>query len=797
MAENSPTTFVRARPRKVSVTETYYYKVEVQDFINFQFDKADGEIKLEFLYDGAAQDFRWKLRQLLSTLLDRIKFLKQIKAIIQHFLHLRVIKWLVKWSGLLFLWRTLIGTILGREQDEKYFGVDAIADAAKGGSGCHTARVGRLVLYDERQVDLTKNWPTYETFAIELPIDSLQEKLKQNQRCILTYTYKPPQPTPAPLYLHKIELTDMELNSSMQLHSIYDELLSLTIPFEISVSAPSVDEKGKVTSNTIKLWWQEIQAQIVANNKIDGKKVNEEPQVLSQVWYIDTLDKLDDVVQRLALSRGGYILVERDQIKADDDKAIDDKAQRLKICLLKTAFQQNKVFIPVFVPYSYSIDNKEIFAIPIPAVPPRWYENRPDLHNDKVNNRLWVRSNALKIPVTARWINGETVSTVRDLAEIITGLANMRGGCFWVKCVRNSKQSPNNIVRDRINQARMYCVPPLDWKLIKIFDNAEDDQVFTIEIVQPSKEVHSVGGVICKWEDDQLKKLTPDKDTDEIYKLIWNHCRPSYPVIETLPVIEYAHLKGPQFDAREQNGAYYDPRQKTLKWTEKLPFDYNIEEQVYQKMLQVGFNRPVELYEQNELSGEVRISWPSKVLSGLGTIYFDALGVEIAREKLNIEKKSNIKIIFDSIVLLDVFQRRGFSALRELHFEGVKLEQSRLQDVQSMLADLGLENIRSTSNSTNAYFSQGDSIDEAYIEAERPDGLSIKLKIRGELTNLHRERKEGERTERMRVKSGSMHIIIHGFVVGDLLQAQELSKLLNHLQRLLKERFNYVRVQVV
>jgi hypothetical protein len=41
-----------------------------------------------------------------------------------------------------------------------------------------------------------------------------------------------------------------------------------------------------------------------------------------------------------------------------------------------------------------------------------------------------------------------------------------------------------------------------------------------------------------------------------------------------------------------------------------------------------------------------------------------------------------------------------------------------------------------------------------------------------------------------------MYIIIQGFVAGDLQQAQELSKLLNHLQRLLKERFNYVRVQV-
>jgi hypothetical protein len=82
------------------------------------------------------------------------------------------------------------------------------------------------------------------------------------------------------------------------------------------------------------------------------------------------------------------------------------------------------------------------------------------------------------------------------------------------------------------------------------------------------------------------------------------------------------------------------------------------------------------------------------------------------------------------------------------------------------------------------------------ISAERSDGLWIEIDITGKSRDFARERKEGERTERMRLESGHLHITIRGGIEGELHVTQDLSRLMNDLQRLLKERFSYVRAQV-
>lgn len=793
----SPIAFVRARPRKITITETYCYKVQVQEFVNFRFDKAEGEVKLEFIYDGEDPNVRWKLRQFIDSLISQVKVLKWIKGKLEYFFDLRVLKWLTKWSGLALLYQRLVEILLGGKRNPKYFDTAAIKDAKAYNAEHETALAGHLVLYDSQQSKHAKGWSPYNTFAVELPINDLQQKLEQNQKCTFNYKYEPPQPTVSPLHLPRIELKDTEINRAERLYPSYDELLRLTIPFEIDATTPTLDENDQVRIETVKQWWQEIQAKITEGKKTKKEKVEQEKLllVLDQIWYIDSLDELDEIVQLLAIQRGGYILIDANQVKIPDGKDAKEKFSSLKERLLQAAFQQNnKVFVPVLPPYSYSIDGKEVFVVPVPPVPPRWYDNRPKT-NTKMENPLWVDSNAAKIPITGVPVNDDT-SSITNLAEIIASFANTQGGCFSLNYEGPKRSKPSDIEK-LIRQACKRCLPPIHPDTLSL--DHYGDGIFIGEVAQSSKEVHSVEKAICKWENQQIHRLRPDKDADEIYKLIRERCRPNYPTIEPLPVIEYAHLKGPAFDAREQNGAHYDPRHQALRWTEKLPFWYDIDERIYQNRIQIELNRPVELYQQGELSGEVRIVWPQKVLSGLGFAYFDALGAEIAedKEKPTVEKKSIIKVTFEHIILLDIFRRRGFSALRELHFEGVKLEPNRLQDIQGMLADLGLENINTRPN----IFSLQDTLVDralkngAHITGRRADGLQIEMEISGEATNLHRERKEGERIERMRIKSGSMHIIIYGWVSGDLQQAQDLSKLLNHLQRLLKERFNYVRIQ--
>ncbi len=45
MSEQQNYAVVRAKPGKVSVTETYYYQVELSDYTSMSFQKAEGKIK--------------------------------------------------------------------------------------------------------------------------------------------------------------------------------------------------------------------------------------------------------------------------------------------------------------------------------------------------------------------------------------------------------------------------------------------------------------------------------------------------------------------------------------------------------------------------------------------------------------------------------------------------------------------------------------------------------------------------------------------------------------------------------
>lgn len=55
--------FVRTRPRKISISETYTYVAEVGETIDFHFKKTGGEFKIDFLYDGVLHRGPWKLRK--------------------------------------------------------------------------------------------------------------------------------------------------------------------------------------------------------------------------------------------------------------------------------------------------------------------------------------------------------------------------------------------------------------------------------------------------------------------------------------------------------------------------------------------------------------------------------------------------------------------------------------------------------------------------------------------------------------------------------------------------------------
>ena len=782
--------FARAKPRKISIAETYHYKAkaEVQDTINFRFEKANGEIKIEFVYDGERQDPRWALYEFLSSFLEKSKIFKQLKKLIHGFFQLKLLRWIIT------LWQWLIKKLLGKWYHTKYFGVAAMSDVAKHNRRHQSARVGHLALRNYKKEVFEEDWPEHQTLPIDISLDNLKQKLSHSEQCVHSYKYKLSEPRALPVHLRDIQLTDIEWDEFEQLHSDYDEVFNLIVSFEVDVGQPILNEDGRLPRGMVERWWKEQQ-------KGKPKQDKDTQPIQRQIWLIDELADLGHVARRLATEQGGYILIGGTKINADEQNS-----RKLKKHLLQVAFQPGEVFVPVFEPYSYTIESKEVFVIPIPIVPPRWYEDRPVRRNNSYSNRLWVSSPETKVSHYTININSENLDRVREeLAKTMMALANADGGTIFLKNPDSKQKVVERDFLELLQAALWYCWPPLNGQIVR-WSRSRKNYGWTVEITQPSNEVHQVDGIVHKWEDDQTRQLSlsKDEDIDELYAYIEERCRLSKPTIETLPQIASAYLKGPHFEARKQNGVHYDPRQKILKWTTKIPFRQETTEPVYYADIHFRLNRPVELYSQDELNGEVDILFRGKILSGLDVNYFNALGIDTKERGLTLEKESKVKIIFDHIALWQVFRRRGFQAVRELSFEGVKSDYNRVKDIQGMLADIGLDNIdvRLSNFPRNRYFLEDIPVDDVMkyggylITASRPDGLQISLEVRGESANVNRERKEGERIDRMRVQSGRTQITLFGEVEGEYSQAQDLSRLLNRLQHLLKERFSQVRVQI-
>lgn len=794
MNDNSCNTFVRARPRKITLIENYFYKAEVQDSLNFQFEEADGEIKVEFVYDGEDRDVRWKLRQILVGLTDSSRPLEKMWNFIQSFFGWGLIRWLTRWTGLAALWRAVRGALLGLQPGDKYFGIAAIKDAAQQGQAHQKACSGRLILHGYKPSSFAEEWPARQTLSLAIPVLGLKRKLESSQKCALTYTYRPAQPNAAPLHLRSVCLTDAGLEKHSQLHSEYDEVLSFEILLKMDVGQPKLDDEDRVPFEIIEHWLAD------AKEALKDEKNRQYGQI-----YLLEAENLEDnhlirhALYSLALDQGGYILIDASKVKN-----LDEKQEELKKRVLQIAFEEGPVFVPVFEPYYRSERDKKVVVIPVPLVPPRWYDNRRTQHDKAYPSHLWVKSPVTKTLLKTIRLPDEpdrdkTVYT--KLAEAMSALANSDGGRIFLQVPNNTSTNIDEVPRKWLGTARWLCWPPLSLRLMK--PEKFEDWGWYVEI-ERSLELHSVHGRVFRYENGEVKPLsTQDKeDADQIYTLIKERCKLSYPVIEAWPSIHYANVRGPRLEAREQQGARFDQEDGVLKWTQVIPFEMDVEARAYLTSLSFLVNRPVELYRQPDLSGRVQVILNDRALSGLNVAYFNALG---GSTRVPVEKKSQIWIRFDHITLRQVFRRREFRARRSLQFEGIKPDYNRLEDIKGMLADLGLEHIQTRVSDSfwNQFRLEYLPVDIVMkqlggyrIRGERPDGLWISLDVTGEVDNVSRERKEGKRTERMRLRSGRMRISIYGGVAGEFAQAQELSQLMNHLQQLLKERFSYVRVQV-
>lgn len=808
--------FVRAKPQKISLTETYCYRAQVQKFLNFQFEKAEGELKLEFVYDGERPKTGWKLRQFLTDLVRRSKILKKLKDLSLSFLKLILLGLTLKKSRQKKLLQWLKNKVLGQylSPPASHFGIAAIADVEKHQKYCKMARVGHLALRGYRSPNFSEDWPEQQPLRINIPIDNLREKLDHRARHILTYKYQPQEPKALPVHLRNIKLTDMDWDESTELHSDYDEILNMKIPLMVDIAQPDVDEEGKVPEDVIRQWWQKYNKKSETDSK-NASETGDRQIITLDEEGLQSPDELAKTLQSLAIDRGGYLLIHVKGLKVSDKKKFAKKHLELKKLLLQAAFQPGPLFVPIFSPYHCRFDDKLLFIVAVPAVPTEWYRKLPASSRHRYFSNLWVHSpEAEPIHTTIEYVKEEKEKEDKEkrqavmvkLAKTLSAMANTEGGYIFFKAKDMERR---DFFENFLFRATWYCVPSLDLQLLTWKHIGR--QGWQIKVKHTSPKVHRLGDIIYHWKNEQaelLFSLTESESIDELYEFICERCKLDYPTIEARPVITYAYLKGPRFDGRDQKGARYDPQRDILKWIKEIPFLRNIENQTYETDLDLWLNRPVELYRRGHLTGEIHILLEDKLLSGLDIAYFNTVGQQLTdiSSGVEIEKKSKVKIVFDHILLRSVFERRWFIATRELEFEGVKPTLDRLEDIKGILADLGLEDIKVwVKEEVDEFNSPVDEIPVTdvlkyhsgyLIYGERPDGLRLKLYLTGEITNLNRKRKEGKRTDQMRINSGHMRLVLKGWVEGELSQAQELSHLLNRLQRLLKDRFSHVRTQI-
>lgn len=796
--------FVRAKPKEISVTETYCYKAEISDNDHLSFEDANGDIKVKFFYDG--QGFHWKFLGFL-----RRKLLP---------------RWLRKRWAQLFGWTPLswlssfLKARVGQKGTAKCFDAAAIEDARKYTGKCSMARVGYLALWGYDRSNFEGRWPESRTLRLEIPIDNLEQKLAQSQKYELCYTYplqKPEIPLPN---FGRITLTDVsseslqgslrQTNSNFgKLHSKTDEVLRLELELMIDGGEPELDDDNQLSEEIVKRWWEEYEtekkksASILSKdqkkknrkwrkkekNEDEDEKEDNEP-VLGQIICREGLrsnDELREAIKSL-IWRGGYLIIRLDKL---------EEVETLKKRLLKVVLEDSIWLLPPYRHEKASSKRKQWVVVPVPMQPRDSTSYR--------HSHLSIQSKPFSSLIEVHKILGN-VNETEILARYISARANAAGGKLFLPVSANSINNSRNKIyedtKEKFWEAAQCCRPemplhPSDFEELK-------DGV-SVSIRRASSEVYSVkGGKVYTWEDGKPPK---ELSVDETYQFIQDRCALSYPLITSLPFISYAYINWLCFDPREADGVRYDPQKKVIKWSDRVWF-WQTPDHQFRLTLPLVINRPIELYRQGSIQGQLHLELGGYLKSGLEINHFDALGKQNSQspdDRPEVKKKSKIEIEFN-ITLEAIFRNRLFKTSRILEFDGVRPNVDRLEEIKGVMGDLGLENIQVDYAKTDwlgwhPIPISDDTIEQALanggfvIEAHRPPNLNVTVKVNGKLKHLYREHKHGERSDRMRVQTGNMQINIEGSIRDE--PPQTLSILLNRLQQMLTERFSHIGTKVV
>jgi hypothetical protein len=778
MSKKAVDAFVRAKPKEISITETYRYKAEISDNDHLSFKEATGDIKVKFFYDG--QDFPRK----------RLGFLRR-----WIFLHQQVRP--------------------EQTEEEKCFNIAALEDARKYANQCSMATVGHLILRGFQKPNFGERWPESKALPLKTPIDDLEQKFAQSQKYELCYTYSLQKPENPLLNFGRITLTDeasedsqrslRQSGSFRKLYSKVDEVLHLTLELIIEGGDPELDEDNQLPEDVVKHWWRESEKKKAEMSSEDKKKKKDKQQkeerkdsedeqkdnqpVFEQFICFEGVcseNELREAIKYLVW-RGGYLIIRLNKL---------DEIETLKKRLLNVAFKESIWLLPPYRHEKLSSKRRQWVIVPVPMQPESWEGYR--------RSHLSIESKPRSSLIEVSKILG-SVDSSENLAKYLSAIANTADGKLVLPILSGNitNEKGNNLdqeVKDKLIEAGNCCRPRMSIHSLG-FERLKDG--VSVSIKRASSGLYSVKGeAVYIWEEGKPKELS----VDETYQLIRGRFALPYPLITPLPIISYACIDWSCFDPREADGVRYDPQKKVIKWPDKVWF-WQTPDHRFKLTLPLVINRPIELYRQGSIHGQLYFELGGYLKSGLEINYFDALGRQKSQaqdELLKVKKKSKLEVEFD-ITLDAIFRNRLFKTSRILEFEGIRPNVDRLEELKGIMGDLGLESIEI--DYVDPWLSllqisiSDDAIEEGLarggfvVTARRPPNLKITLQVTGDLKHIYRERKQGERADRMRVQTGNMEIIIVGEIKDE--PSQMLSSLLNRLQQMITERFSHIGVQLV
>lgn len=784
MGDKNSTVFVRAKPEKIAVEERYYYHMDIGHNTATKFQRAEGEIRLEYPYDG---------KEFFDE--DALEDTKH------------------------------------QRKDE----------------GPLQATVGYLSVRGHQSTTWAEAL-NRDTLTIVLPVDHAEGKIECSQKCVLRYKYGIAEPASPPVVVNATLIDEEPIPVGISRTSFEDRMrLRLLIEAQLAgvrrraeaeleeqvwrlmeqgegegIGLLPPSPNGEELARTLVAMANGRGGHIIIGGVRDGREPGltdnelEKAQATLRDAVMSCTPPVPIVVPRPVSIGERFVLFTR--IPPD----------------LSDAYQLNNTYFrregttnrPLSADEANRLRSQRVGAR---LREPLWAE----LFSAEEVAALLARAPG----TTLSFIWEEEDMTPERLAETIVALANTQGGYILIGVQPQRAGGPGQArgleeprvkeIIGRVTTVAEKCHPPVTISGLQQITR-DGKTIVAVRISSDLPYVYSTDGRVLGRREAQNEPLS----TDEIYKrLIERSPTETRELLDvTRPMVTYARLDWP-YIPHITEAARFDPEKKVVEW-QHLEMKQEDEDH-YRCEMPIPVEQPKELYRQREIRGEIHLRCSDLTLSGLRVDYFNALGEgrKPARAPYGSPSKSedasrprNTKstaasiehsatVVVDIAISVDsVFPRREFFPYRHIELEGVIPEPNRLDDVLNALNDLGIriaEVEPAPASDDKAFLAQigrgfritgvkhtgAEQTGVKHVGAEElevgPADLEVGLVVRGTKGRLIRQVELGRRTDKLQLETGKLVIDIFGRVQGDF---KRLSALLGEIQQVLKDRLESVRV---